>query len=115
MPPFLIHPTFLAMAALLGGAASLTAVDDMGKDKGEPYAISASAAVINTCCPVDGKSIDPTKCTMVPITIGEGAMAKHRSMAMCSEVCASELTKDPVKVMGAQIAKDADGHKTLSK
>ncbi len=115
MPPFLIHPTLLAMAALLGGAASLTAVDDMGKDKGEPFATSASAAVINTCCPVDGKAIDPTKCTMVPITIGEGAMAKHCSMAMCSEACATELTKDPVKVMGARITKDADGNKTMSR
>ena len=56
---------------------------------------TATPAVINTVCPMDGKAIDPTKSKMVMITVGEGADAKKCNMAFCSEEECSEFKKDP--------------------
>lgn len=55
---------------------------------------AADTPVVNAVCPMSGKPIDP-KVKMVPMTIGEGADAKHYNVAFCSHECCTKFEKDP--------------------
>jgi len=73
---------------------------------------STPAPIINTTCPMDGKPIDMANSPTCPMTIGEGADAKHYRMAMCSMHCSTEFKKDPAAVLKPKFGKDAAGPKT---
>lgn len=62
----------------------------------------SAAPVINTVCPMDGKTINMANCKMVMMTVGEGTEAKRCRMACCSDACCSEFMKDPGAAMKSQ-------------
>ena len=98
----------LAFAAVIFTATSLVAVESNDKDPVAP-------PVINTVCPMDGKPINAANCPMMPMTMGEGAEAKHYRMAMCSEACMTEFKKDPAASLKPIFGKGAPGPKTQYK
>ncbi len=98
----------VAFAAALFTATSLSAVEANDKT-------ATVAPVINSVCPMDGKPIDAEKCPMMPMTMGEGADAKHYRMAMCSEACMTEFKKDPAAALKPVFGKGAPGPKTQYK
>lgn len=103
------HTITLAFtAAALFAATSLGAVEANDKPEVLP-------PVLNTTCPMDGKPIDMAKCPMMSMTVGEAAEAKKYRMAMCSEKCMSEFTKDPAAALKPIFGKGSPGPKTLYK
>lgn len=94
-------PASLALAAMLFSPLALNAVED-----------TTAPPIINTVCPMDGKPIDMATASTCPMTIGEGAEAKHYRIAMCSEHCCMEFKKDPAAVLKPKFGKDAPGPKT---
>ena len=66
-------------------------------------------APMNTMCPMCHKEVPKTNPTTVPLTIGEGADAKHMQMAFCSDKCCDEFKKDPAKSLGSHINKSGSG------
>ena len=107
----------LALAAALFTATSLGAMEandknnDKGSDKVNEKA-DAQSPVINTVCPMDGKPIDMAHCSMMKMTIGEGADAKQCRMAMCTDACMTEFKKDPAAALKPIFGKGAAGPKT---
>jgi len=96
-------PKALALSAILFSATSLGATEPIDVAQGNP--------IINTVCPMDGKAVND-KSTMVPMTIGEGATAKHYRMGMCSAACHDEMMKDPQKALAPRFGKESKGPKT---
>ena len=114
----------LALAAALFTATSLGAMEandknnDKGSDKVNEKAkekADAQSPVINTVCPMDGKPIDMAHCSMMKMTIGEGADAKQCRMAMCTDACMTEFKKDPAAALKPVFGKGAPGPKTQYK
>lgn len=98
-------PTMLALALAFAVPCALSAADVT------PPA-ATPAPIINTVCPMDGKPIDMATSPTCPMTIGEGAEAKHFRMAMCSMPCCTEFKKDPEAALKPKLGKDAAGPKT---
>jgi YHS domain-containing protein len=71
-----------------------------GKD---PQPKTGSAVMLNTRCPMDGMVVD-AKAGTVPVTIGEGAEAKHYTMGFCTQACYTTFVKDPAPVMNGKFA-----------
>ena len=97
--------TTLALAAALISPISLSSVEASDTAATTP-------PVINTVCPMDGKTIDMATAPTVQVTVGEGAEAKQFRLAMCSAGCCSEFKKDPIEVFKPRFGKFAPGPKT---
>lgn len=98
----------MVLVAALFTTASLSAADHAG----HPSAGSATSPVLNTSCPMCGMDVDAAKSPTVPVTIGEGADAKHYRMAMCSDGCCATFKRDPAAALKPKFGKDAPGPKT---
>ena len=100
--------TTLALTAALLTTAHLGAAELNNK-------ADTTAPVINTVCPMDGKPIDMSHCSMMNMTMGDGADAKPYRMAMCNETCMTEFKKDPAAALKPVFGKGAPGPKTQYK
>jgi hypothetical protein len=100
--------TTLALTAALFTATHLAAADV--SDKADP-----AAPVINSVCPMDGKPIDISHCSMMNMTIGDGAHARTYRMAMCNDTCMTEFQKDPAAALKPIFGKGAPSPKTQFK
>ena len=96
-------PSTLALIAALATSLSLGAAEGQSADK---------APALNTVCPMCNKDVDAAKSPSVPITVGEGAEAKHFRMVMCSDNCCVSFKKDPEAALKPRFGKDAAGPKT---
>lgn len=101
-------PAIFAMAMMFAVPSALRAAD-------VTVPAATPAPILNTVCPMDGKPIDMASSPTCPMTIGEGAEAKHYRMAMCSMHCSTEFKNDPAAVLKPKFGKDAAGPKTLNK
>lgn len=108
--------SILHIPAILALAMAFTVPCDLqASAASEPNPIPAPKPIINTVCPMDGNPIDKNTTHTCPMTVGEGADAKHYRVAMCSMACATEFKKDPEKVLKPMNGKNAAGPKTDSK
>lgn len=99
------RPTTLALLAVLWLVPA-------GLSAGDAPAVKAAPAVINSCCPMEGKAVDAATAPTVLVTVGEAAEAKQFRIAMCSAACCTEFMKDPAAVLKPQFGKFAPGPKT---
>jgi hypothetical protein len=67
--------------------------------------------VVNAVCPMDGKPIDISHCSMMNMIMGDGAEAKPYRMAMCNDMCMIEFKKDPAAVLKPVFGRGAPGPK----
>lgn len=103
--------TTLALTAALFTATHLGAAETNDKnDKADSL-----PPVVNTVCPMDGKPLDMAHCSMMKMTMGEGAEAKPYRMGMCSDACMTEFKKDPAAALKPVFGKGSPGPKTQYK
>jgi hypothetical protein len=90
----LLHATLpvLGLLALLASPFGMSTLAAADTD-------TSTLPIINTVCPMSGKTIDTAHCKMIMVTFGEGADAKKCKMAFSSEDACAEFMKDPATAL----------------